>query len=330
MSKLLFNEQPLVIDKQLAKLIGLNEAMVLQQIHYWLEINRKADKNFREAQYWTYNTLEEWQEEFPFWSVDTVKRTLTKLRKMGILITGNFNRLKMDRTLWYTINYEELEKLSEIEKEEAQKNEETLIEEEEIQPVDDSKEEILNQEENNNQPEVQPKPLELSKSAKCPNASVQNPPMQECKMPSPIPEITTEITTEILNQSINPSDAIDEQTDVENERYSYNDIIIKSEADCIDERYRESVKHAIKLLCFDTENKKRIQIGENIIPTEIVRNDLRKLNFFMLEHAIYKFKEASKETRIRNTVSYLKSCIYNSIHEMNLDIDSELRHEGLI
>ncbi len=35
---------------------------------------------------------------------------------MNILITGNFNKLKMDRTLWYTINYEELEKLNEKDK----------------------------------------------------------------------------------------------------------------------------------------------------------------------------------------------------------------------
>src|SRR5690554_220537 len=102
MSKLLFNEQPLVIDKELAKLIGLNEAIVLQQIHYWLEINKKADKNFKDERYWTYNSVKDWQEEFPFFSYDTVKRTLTKLREMGLLFTGNYNKLKTDRTLWYS------------------------------------------------------------------------------------------------------------------------------------------------------------------------------------------------------------------------------------
>ena len=42
MSKILFDEQPIVVSRELAKLIGLNEAIVLQQVHYWLEINRKA------------------------------------------------------------------------------------------------------------------------------------------------------------------------------------------------------------------------------------------------------------------------------------------------
>lgn len=113
MSKLLFNEQPLVIDKQLATLIGLNEAMVLQQIHYWVEINKKADKNFHEGKYWTYNSIEDWHKEFPFWSESTVKRILAKLRKSNLLITGNFNKQRRDRTLWYTINYEILEKIAE-------------------------------------------------------------------------------------------------------------------------------------------------------------------------------------------------------------------------
>ena len=95
MGKLLFDEyrideNPIVVSKKLAKLIGLNEAIVLQQVHYWLEINRKANKNFKESRYWTYNSIRTWQENnFEFWSFDTVKRTFAKLEKRGLLISGN-------------------------------------------------------------------------------------------------------------------------------------------------------------------------------------------------------------------------------------------------
>jgi len=41
MNKILFDEQPIVIDKVLARKIGLNEAIVIQQVHYWLKINEK-------------------------------------------------------------------------------------------------------------------------------------------------------------------------------------------------------------------------------------------------------------------------------------------------
>lgn len=108
MSLLIFDEHPLMVDKKLAKKIGLNQAMVLQQVHYWLENNKKANRNFHQERYWTYNTMDAWQEEFPFWSKETVRRTFDKLRKMGLLVVGNFNRYKMDRTIWYSIDYDAL------------------------------------------------------------------------------------------------------------------------------------------------------------------------------------------------------------------------------
>ena len=57
MSNLLFDKHPLVVNPSLAALIGLNEAIVLQQVHYWLKHNEEADKNFEEGRYWTYNTI---------------------------------------------------------------------------------------------------------------------------------------------------------------------------------------------------------------------------------------------------------------------------------
>ena len=108
MSLLIFDEHPLVIDKKIAKAIGLNQAMILQQVHYWLELNKKNKRNFHEGRHWTYNTINEWQEEFPFWSRETVKRAFNKLRELGLILVGNFNIYKMDRTLWYSIDYEKL------------------------------------------------------------------------------------------------------------------------------------------------------------------------------------------------------------------------------
>lgn len=107
----LFDKKPIVLDKHIAKAIGLNEAIILQQVHYWIEVNKKAKRNCHEGRYWTYNTIKEWTEEFPFWSKDTVKRTFKKLRQTGLMIVGNFNTMQMDRTLWYTIDYEKLDVL---------------------------------------------------------------------------------------------------------------------------------------------------------------------------------------------------------------------------
>lgn len=109
MSKLLLAENPLLVMPQLACKIGLNEAIVLQQIHYWLEINKKSDRNKRDSYYWTYNSYENWNEQFPFWSVRTIKTIFTNLEKSGLVITSNYNQLKIDRTKWYRIDYKVLE-----------------------------------------------------------------------------------------------------------------------------------------------------------------------------------------------------------------------------
>ena len=110
--KLLYTKEPIVINPIAAEVLGVNEAIIVQQIHYWLNINEKAKINFHEGRYWTYNTYENWQKtNFRFLSVSTLKRIFKKLVTKGILITDNFNKAKYDRTLWVTINYEKLDEL---------------------------------------------------------------------------------------------------------------------------------------------------------------------------------------------------------------------------
>ena len=102
MSRLLIDEPPLQVLPSLAREIGLNEAIMLQQIHYWL---LKSGNEFEGAK-WFYKTLEEWQTEFPFWSAMTIRRTLGSLEKQKIIKIGNFNKKKFDKTKWYTIDYQ--------------------------------------------------------------------------------------------------------------------------------------------------------------------------------------------------------------------------------
>ncbi len=61
--RLLFNEEPITINRLAANVLGLNEAIVVQQIHYWLNINEKAKINIHDDKVWTYNTYDVWQKE---------------------------------------------------------------------------------------------------------------------------------------------------------------------------------------------------------------------------------------------------------------------------
>ncbi len=163
---LLRNTKPLVVDPLLAEMIGLNEALVLQQVNYWLEINRKKGINECDGRTWTYNTLSDWHSEFSFWSKDTVKRTLNNLRACGLLITGNYNKRPGDRTLWYSIDFVKLEEYEKMFKDDS----------------DFFKDYLSNI--------LRPK-VQNALKGKMPQPKGQNAPEnqgQKCKMPSALPE----------------------------------------------------------------------------------------------------------------------------------------------
>jgi hypothetical protein len=104
----LLNEEPLLVLPLLAKALGLNEAIILQQIHYWLTINEGKESNFKDGYYWTFNSSGGWRKQFPFWSKKTIERTLRKLENNGIVVTGCYNKLGFDRTKWYRLDYAKL------------------------------------------------------------------------------------------------------------------------------------------------------------------------------------------------------------------------------
>lgn len=105
MRNLLIDDYPILVLPTLATEIGLNEAIVLQQMHYWL---KKSNHNY-DGRRWIYNSFPEWQKHFPFWSVMTIKRAVYSLEKQNLLYVGNYNKAKFDKTKWYSINYEKLE-----------------------------------------------------------------------------------------------------------------------------------------------------------------------------------------------------------------------------
>ncbi|HHW9543840.1 TPA: hypothetical protein ACU3IC_002793 [Staphylococcus aureus] len=105
MNKLLIDDYPIQVLPKLAELIGLNEAIVLQQIHYWLN----NSKHKYDGKTWIFNSYPEWQKQFPFWSLITIKRTIYSLEKQNLLLIGNYNKAKFDKTKWYTINYQTIE-----------------------------------------------------------------------------------------------------------------------------------------------------------------------------------------------------------------------------
>jgi len=118
-SRLLYDERPLVLIPELARLLktqrgfsGIDEALVLQQVHYWVVTNQRAERNQFDGHFWTYNTVKGWSEQFSFvWSESTIKRIFARLEKRGLLVSGRFNKSNIDRTKWYRVDYDQLDQL---------------------------------------------------------------------------------------------------------------------------------------------------------------------------------------------------------------------------
>jgi hypothetical protein len=109
---LLLDDYPLVVLPRLAEKIGLNEALFLQQVQYWLNNSNKVIDN----QKWIYNSFENWQKQFPFWSIRTLKRIVKKLTDDDFLITNQLDQNRFNRTNWYSINYDKIAQINDSDK----------------------------------------------------------------------------------------------------------------------------------------------------------------------------------------------------------------------
>ena len=83
--------------------VGLNAAVVHAKIAYFINENKKADRNLINGLYWTYATYEELQENIPYLSIKQIRFAIQKLKEQGLIVTDNFNKRSGDHTTWYAI-----------------------------------------------------------------------------------------------------------------------------------------------------------------------------------------------------------------------------------
>lgn len=113
---LLINESPMQFLPSLACVLGVDGALFAQQLHYCL--NAARNPRYVDGRAWVYNTLDVWNLQFPFWSKSTLRRTLKKLQAVEIdgevyhvLLIQNYNTNKMNRCQWFSLDYDELDRL---------------------------------------------------------------------------------------------------------------------------------------------------------------------------------------------------------------------------
>lgn len=87
-------------------------AMILANIEYWVSVNELNEKDldkplhFHGGKWWTFGTIEFYQKYFSHLTYKQVKARLQKLEDCGYIVSGNFNKMKIDKTKWYTLSDE--------------------------------------------------------------------------------------------------------------------------------------------------------------------------------------------------------------------------------
>ena len=90
-------------DPEIAKLVGVNAAVIYQNLVYWIEKNEANQKNFRDGKYWTYNSYPAFKKLFPYFSEKQIRTALDKLIDNALIVKGNYNQDRFTHTNWYAL-----------------------------------------------------------------------------------------------------------------------------------------------------------------------------------------------------------------------------------
>ena len=90
-------------DPQIAKDIGVEEAIMHSNIEFWCDTNEKNNRHIHGGCAWMYNSVEAFKLQFPFWTAGQIRRILDNLLKKKYIKAGNYNKIKYDKTRWFAV-----------------------------------------------------------------------------------------------------------------------------------------------------------------------------------------------------------------------------------
>ena len=86
---------------EMAERYGINCSILAEHLYFWIKKNMANEVNCYDGRYWTYNSINAFEELFPYMTKNQIRNALIKLEKEGLIITGNYNKSAYDRTKWY-------------------------------------------------------------------------------------------------------------------------------------------------------------------------------------------------------------------------------------
>lgn len=324
----LLAKTPLSIKKEIENEIGLNGAVILQKLHFWLEKNKKEQRNYIDGKFWTYNSIRAWQEDYFYYlSFSTVKRAFAKLEKAEYIISANFNKDTRDRTKWYTINYDKLNillldvenKFKKLIKNKTRKEKTVQIEKHKISEKTNKTVQSINKMSKEMKKEIELK-SKIKTGKYWPDALGHVEPMDWVKVNQPLP-----LTNTIYNSSYIYPSSIDGKKErgrkedrkdndykkcKENlrKKLGYYDNVQCGNVD-IAKKYDNIINVLTDVMMLDETDT--VKINGNKMSAKIIKEKFRLLNQSHMKNIIFAFE--NNEYKIKNPRAYLLTVAYNAV-----------------
>lgn len=90
-------------DPDIAARVGLNAAVIFQNIVWWCERNEANGRNIHEGRAWTYNSVSAFAKLFPYLTEKQIRSALDRLKEAGLILVDVLNSDPRDRTKWYAV-----------------------------------------------------------------------------------------------------------------------------------------------------------------------------------------------------------------------------------
>jgi len=86
--------------------VGVEAAVILYNLAYWCDKNRRNGTHYHDGLHWTYNSTRAFTEQLPYMSRGKVDRAIARLEEHGLILISNYNEDRLDRTRWYAVTDE--------------------------------------------------------------------------------------------------------------------------------------------------------------------------------------------------------------------------------
>jgi len=90
-------------NTNIAKEYDLPIATILNNFKFWTLVNLANKRHIHDGLCWTFNSIPAFCAIFEYWTRHQIEHLLNKCKDLGLIVSGNYNNHKYDRTKWYAL-----------------------------------------------------------------------------------------------------------------------------------------------------------------------------------------------------------------------------------